>query len=98
MNLALIIFVILLSFYHLVCEYAFNGRSLGKYTMRLQVVKLNGKKLTFWDCMLRWIFRLIDISISSGVVALVPSVLNALAICQPAQPSSATREASPSNK
>ena len=76
MNLALIIFVILLSFYHLVCEYAFNGRSLGKYTMRLQVVKLNGKKLTFWDCMLRWIFRLIDISISSGVVALVSIVVS----------------------
>lgn len=71
MDIVLIIFGILLSFYHLICEYAFNGRSLGKYTMRLQVVKLNGKKLTFWDCTLRWIFRLIDILISSGAVALV---------------------------
>lgn len=70
------VLVALLSFYHLVCEYAFNGRSLGKYTLRLQVVKLNGKKLTFWDCMLRWIFRLVDITISSGVVALVSIVVS----------------------
>lgn len=75
-NWILIIFIILLSFYHLVCEYAFNGRSLGKYTMRLQVVKLNGKKLTFWDCMLRWVFRLVDITISSGAVALISIIVS----------------------
>lgn len=75
-NWILIIFIILLSFYHLICEYAFNGRSLGKYTMRLQVVKLNGKKLTFWDCMLRWVFRLVDITISSGAVALISIIVS----------------------
>ncbi|MCB6973672.1 MULTISPECIES: RDD family protein [Butyricimonas] len=76
MDWAIFILVLLLSLYHLICEYAFNGRSLGKFTMRLQVVKLNGKKLTFWDCMLRWIFRLIDITISSGAVALISIIVS----------------------
>ncbi|MBC5620030.1 MULTISPECIES: RDD family protein [Butyricimonas] len=76
MDWLMFILVFLLSLYHLICEYAFNGRSLGKFTMRLQVVKLNGKKLTFWDCMLRWIFRLIDITISSGAVALISIIVS----------------------
>ena len=66
-----VILMVIIASYHLFCEIVFNGRSLGKYAMRIQVVKLNGKKLTFWDCMLRWVFRLVDISISSGAVALV---------------------------
>ena len=76
MDWAIFILVLLLSLYHLICEYAFNGRSLGKFTMRLQVVKLNGKKLTFWDCMLRWVFRLVDITISSGAVALISIIVS----------------------
>lgn len=66
-----ILLAVIISLYHLICESLFHGRSLGKLTMRTQVVKLNGKKLTFWDCMLRWVFRLIDISISSGAIALI---------------------------
>ena len=60
-----VILAVIIASYHLFCEAVFNGRSLGKYTMRIQVVKLNGKKLTFW------VFRLIDISISSGAVAVI---------------------------
>lgn len=73
-NYSIVPFVLLsivVASYHLFCEAVFNGRSLGKYTMRIQVMKLNGKKLTFWDCMLRWVFRLIDISISSGAIAVI---------------------------
>lgn len=66
-----VILSVIIASYHLFCETVFKGRSLGKYTMRIQVVKLNGKKLTFWDCMLRWVFRLVDISISSGAVAVI---------------------------
>ncbi len=66
-----VMLTVIIASYHLFCEVVFNGRSLGKLTMRIQVVKLNGKKLTFWDCMLRWVFRLIDISISSGAVAVI---------------------------
>lgn len=71
-----IILFSVVSIYHLFCEVAFNGRSIGKLTMNLQVVKLNGKKLTFWDCMLRWVFRLVDISLSFGSIALISIVVS----------------------
>jgi len=44
---------------------------VGKLVMHLQVIKLDGQKLSFWDCLLRWVFRLIDITISSGSIAVV---------------------------
>ena len=44
-----VILLVIIASYHLFCEAVFNGRSLGKYAIRIQVVKLNGKKLTFWD-------------------------------------------------
>lgn len=70
-----IVLGVMLSLYHLIFEFFFNGKSLGKMVMRIQVVKLNGKKLTLWDCMLRWVFRLVDISLSSGAVAVISIIV-----------------------
>ena len=71
-----ILLTVIIALYHLVCESVFHGQSLGKLTKHIQVVKLNGKKLTFWDCMLRWIFRLVDISISSGAIAVISIMIS----------------------
>ena len=71
--------VTLLSFYHLVCEYFFNGQSIGKATLRLRVVRLDNRKLSFWDCLLRWVLRLVVISSSSGVIAMVSIILTSKA-------------------
>lgn len=65
-----IIIVTILMLYHLVCEYFFNGKSIGKLISHSRVVRLDGQKLSFWDCLLRWILRLPDISISLGIVAI----------------------------
>ena len=56
-----IILLVILMCYHFVCEYFFHGRSLGKLTLHLRVVRLDGRKLSFWNCLLRWILRLVDI-------------------------------------
>lgn len=57
--------------YHLLCELFLNGRSIGKMTLKMQVIRLDGKKLTFWDCILRWVFRLIDVTILMGSISVV---------------------------
>lgn len=75
---SVVFFIILLSLlplYHLLCELFFHGKSIGKMAFRLQVVRLDGKKVSFWDYMLRWVFRLIDITLTSGVTALLSIVL-----------------------
>lgn len=71
----LIIFSTLLLSYHLLCELLFQGRSIGKMTQHLRVVRIDGKKVSFWDYLLRWVLRLVDISISLGIVGMLSIIL-----------------------
>ncbi len=68
--------LILLLCYHLLFEYLAKGQSPGKMMCRIRVVRLDGQKLSFWDCMLRWALRLVDISASLGIVAMSSIVIS----------------------
>lgn len=72
----LIVFSTLIISYHLLCELLFKGRSIGKMTQNLRVVRIDGKKVTFWDYLLRWVLRLADISISFGIVGMLSIILS----------------------
>ena len=63
-------------FYHLVWEAAWNGRSPGKAALKMRVVKLDGTTPDFSNYIIRWVMRIIDISISSGAIALFTVLLN----------------------
>ena len=58
-------------FYHLLCEIFLNGQSIGKKACDIQVIKLSGEAPTIGDYLLRWVFRLVDTVISSGLVAVI---------------------------
>jgi uncharacterized RDD family membrane protein YckC len=58
-------------FYDLLCEVFFNGQSLGKRVMKIRVISLNGARPTFGQYLLRWLFRLVDFALSSGIAALI---------------------------
>ena len=75
-NILIAILFIVLLLYHGVCEFFFNGRSVGKMALQLRVVRLDGRKLSFWDCLLRWSLRLVDISASMGVVAMLSIIIS----------------------
>ena len=62
--------------YHLLWEMFWDGRSPGKAVMKLRVVKLDGTKPAFSNYLIRWLFRAIDLSISSGAIALFTILLN----------------------
>ncbi|CAM3378534.1 RDD family protein [Aequorivita lipolytica] len=62
--------------YHLLWETLWNGRSPGKALMKLRVVKTDGSKPAFSNYMLRWLLRLIDITATSGGLALVTILFN----------------------
>lgn len=55
--------------YYLVLETFMDGKTIGKHLMQLRVVKLDGSKPDFSSYFMRWILRIVDISISSGGVA-----------------------------
>ncbi|MEM0517069.1 RDD family protein [Aequorivita flava] len=62
--------------YHLLWEMLWNGQSPGKAVMNLRVVKTDGSKPAFSNYLLRWLLRVIDITATSGGLALVTILLN----------------------
>lgn len=57
--------------YYLLLETFTNGRTLGKAAMKIRVVKLDGSNPNFGNYFVRWIMRIVDISLSSGGVAVL---------------------------
>jgi len=73
-----IYFVVLLSiytFYDLVFEVFMNGQSFGKRMMKIRVISLNGSRPTFSQYLLRWLFRLVDFTMTGAVCALISTVV-----------------------
>ncbi|MBC6696607.1 RDD family protein [Hymenobacter puniceus] len=63
-------------FYHLLCELFFNGQSLGKKARHIKVIRLDGTRPGFGDYLLRWILRIVDTGILSGLIAVVVILAN----------------------
>jgi uncharacterized RDD family membrane protein YckC len=62
--------------YYLLWETFNNGQTPGKAALDLRVVRLDGARPRFNQYILRWLVRIIDITISSGAVAVVTILLN----------------------
>lgn len=72
----LVIFYSPYIFYSLVLESLFEGQTLGKRIMKIKVVKIEGYQAGFGDYLIRWLFRIIDVLISSGVIGLITMIFN----------------------
>ena len=62
--------------YFLLWELFWNGRTPGKAAMEIRVVKLDGTKPALSNFLIRWLLRVVDITLSSGSVAVVTILLN----------------------
>lgn len=71
-----VIFLFPYMFYSLVLESILEGQTIGKRLIRIKVVKIDGYQASFPDYLLRWLFRIIDISISSGIIGVVSTIIN----------------------
>jgi len=58
-------------FYQLLMEIFFNGQSAGKMMMKIRVMKTDGSAPSIISYLLRWMFRLVDITFSMGSIAIV---------------------------
>jgi uncharacterized RDD family membrane protein YckC len=72
-----VIIGIIYVFYDLFCETFFNGQSLGKKAMKIRVISLDGGRPRFSQFLLRWLFRLVDFTITGGVAAIVSAAVTA---------------------
>ncbi len=62
--------------YYLLFETFWNGKTPGKALLQIQVVKLDGTRPAFSNYLVRWLLRIIDISLSSGGIAVVTILFN----------------------
>ncbi|HEX8562867.1 MAG TPA: RDD family protein [Flavobacterium sp.] len=67
----MIIFAIPIMIYTLTLESIFEGQTFGKKLLKIKVVKIDGYQAAFGDYLVRWFFRIIDISLFNGLVALI---------------------------
>ena len=67
----LVIYAVLFVFYDLVCEIVLNGQSLGKRVMKIKVISLNGARPTFSQYLMRWLFRIVDFTLTSQACGLI---------------------------
>jgi len=57
--------------YHLIMEYFNDGQSLGKKALKLKVVSLTGDRPELLDLVMRWMFRLVDLAASAGMLGII---------------------------
>ncbi|SHI56136.1 Uncharacterized membrane protein YckC, RDD family [Mesonia phycicola] len=62
--------------YSLICETFWNGQSIGKALLKIRVVKLDGSKASFSNYAIRWLLGMIELSMTSGAIAMVTYLLN----------------------
>jgi len=67
--ISFIIVIPILFGYTLVMEIFNNGQTVGKLALGIKVVKLNGKEPELNAYLLRWVFRMIDIYGTLGIIA-----------------------------
>lgn len=72
----ILIYVIPAFFYHLTFEVMWNGKSFGKWLLGLQVVMVDGTNPSLGNYVVRWMFRLIEITFTSGMVAFITVLVN----------------------
>jgi uncharacterized RDD family membrane protein YckC len=58
-------------FYDLLFEIFLNGQSIGKKIMGIKVISLNGNQASLSQYLIRWLFRIVDFSLTGSLVALI---------------------------
>lgn len=73
----ILVFYFPVMIYSITLESIFEGQTIGKKLRKIKVVKIDGYQASFGDYLIRWFFRMIDISILNGIVALVAIISSA---------------------
>jgi len=73
-----IIFYLPVMFYSIIQESLMEGQSIGKKLFSLKVVKIDGYQASFTDYLIRWVFRLVDVTgtfyLAGGISILVSKI------------------------
>lgn len=70
------VFALPIIIYSIVQESLLEGQTFGKKLLKIKVVKIDGYQASFGDYLIRWLFRIIDVSMTSGIIGLITMVVN----------------------
>ncbi|MDU1889486.1 MAG: RDD family protein [Dysgonomonas sp.] len=74
-DLTAIFFIIVIFFPVILYDFLFetfnNGQSLGKMALKIKVINLDGTAPTTGSYMVRWLFRLVDFTLTEGFLAII---------------------------
>lgn len=62
--------------YFLLFEWLNNGRTPGKAALNIQVLRLDGATATTGSYFIRWVFRIVDVTLSFGALAIIVHTFN----------------------
>ncbi|MCH2196379.1 RDD family protein [Kordia sp.] len=62
--------------YSLVLESLWEGQTIGKKIVKIKVVKIDGYQATFVDYLIRWFFRIVDLNLLSGFIAIISVIMS----------------------
>lgn len=71
-----VVFLFPFIFYTLVFESLLEGQTPGKKVMKIRVVKIDGYQASFIDYIIRWFFRIVDLNMLSGFIALISVIVS----------------------
>jgi uncharacterized RDD family membrane protein YckC len=71
-----IIFYLPVIFYSFLCELIFDGQTLGKYILKLKVLRLDGSRPNILNYLIRWVMRLVDVWLFSGSIGVITVIAN----------------------
>lgn len=63
-------------FYALVLENLLEGQTIGKRILKIKVIKIDGYQAGFGDYLMRWIFRLVEVTPPMSVIGLIVMMIN----------------------
>jgi uncharacterized RDD family membrane protein YckC len=63
-------------FYSLILEIFWNGFTVGKKLTKIKVIKCDGYQASVLDYFTRWMFRIIDINVSFGILGILSMAVN----------------------
>ncbi|TZF85667.1 RDD family protein (plasmid) [Pedobacter sp. BS3] len=73
----IVIYLVLFVFYDLICELFMNGQSIGKRLLKIKVISLDGAQPTLGQYLLRWLFRMVDFTLSAQLGGLIAVAVSA---------------------
>lgn len=72
----MILFFFPVMIYSVTLESLFEGQTIGKKLLKIKVVKIDGYQASFGDYLIRWLFRIVENNMMSGLIGLVAMIVN----------------------